>query len=416
MISQPEHLGRLFAAVNPTAWLRAGLNLGQGWLGSTRPLSGPLNLDLVLTKACNLDCEFCIAYESLTGSRHLERGLLHRIAARLFSGLTGLYLCSGGEPLLYPHLREVLLLARKHRVRTTLSTNATLLTGPVRDWLVTDQTLQELIASVDGARPETLARIRRGADLDLIRTNLTNLVRLRRSRAKPFPRIKFGFAAMASNIEELPQLIRLAAELGADSVVVRYLNVPPGMDFQESLYNHPRLAARVFQEAGQAARAAGIGLRLPPPVDKPARPQRCFSPWRFCQIDPDGSIRFCYRSWRQRLGFFSEDFGSLWRGPIYAELRRRVNTEDPYFPGCAACPSRFGYAHPAAHRLAIDPAETVIPGLEEFQVDWSERSRENRRARSGRGSGRGPGRGSGRDRAGFAPDPAGGYDDPGSGG
>ena len=99
-----------------------------------RPRAYPRELDLVLTKACNLNCTFCIS-STVGDNRWLDYGLFERVAAELFPRASRLSLCSGGEPLLYPRLRDVLRTAQGHGVKTLMVSNGMLLTADIGSFI-----------------------------------------------------------------------------------------------------------------------------------------------------------------------------------------------------------------------------------------------------------------------------------------
>ena len=355
----------------------AVLNVAESRLQIARPRSYPVRLDIVLTKACNLRCTFCISYGSLTGARWLDFRLYEQIARELFPRAVSVNFCSGGEPFLYPQFREALQLARKYRVYVKVVSNGTLLNQDTARWVAGDQTLQEMLISFDGARKETLERIRRGASYPAILRNLEFLSGLKAGRNLAYPKLAFHYIIMKSNARELPEIFPLCARVGVEKVRVTYLNVANALEIDESLFHHQELAAQVFQEAAKRAKEWGIALELPLLPSQDAGQHRCLIPWQFCQVDTDGSIRFCYRSWRQRLGFFTSGFESIWRGPHYQKIRRTLNSSSPYFPYCLHCPNRLGVNQEASHIQAYYPEAYVINGLEAWQVPFNPREQEN---------------------------------------
>lgn len=106
------------ASLCQTARAQLGL-LAQG---------GPGFVQLALTNACNAHCRFCSfpqvrpADRVMAEPQRLGRGL------RLLADAGVRYLVfTGGEPLLYPHLEEVLSTAREVGCHSLLCTNASLL-------------------------------------------------------------------------------------------------------------------------------------------------------------------------------------------------------------------------------------------------------------------------------------------------
>ena len=377
MIQKPRSVLSFIREVNPKAYLNAGLNYCESFLRLPHPRSLPVNLDIVLTKACNLRCTFCVSYGSVKGERWMSYDLYEQIAATLFPTAHGIFICSGGEPFLYPRLRDVLKLARQYRTRTTMTSNGMLIDREAAQWLVEDQSLHELCISFDGSRKETLERIRRGANYDTILGNIHYLSELKGRHDAVYPRLWFRFVVMKSNAHELPEMFEICAKHGLYKVVVKYLNVTNDMDFDESLYNHPELAEEIFAEANRKAREYGVQAVLPPAPGKDRPSGRCLNPWQFIQIDTDGFLRFCYNSWRQRVGNFCDGFQSIWSGENYRRIRSTVDSEAPYYPYCKYCVVRTGYNSESAHYQKLHPEAYVIPGLETWQIPFNERFEEN---------------------------------------
>ena len=374
------NLGRTYKdllRVNPGAYVNFARGYLAGLLGFSRLYCYPGDLDIVLTKACNLRCTFCLSYGSLTGSRWMDFALYEEIARELFPRAAIVRFCSGGEPFLYPRLREALQLARRHRTITHMISNGTLINRENAGWLVEDQSLHELYISFDGARKDTVERIRRGASFDNILNNLSYLTSYKNKQGLRYPRLSFHYIVMRSNLEELPEVFKLCSQYGVHQVKVAFLNVTNELDVDESLYYHQEDAAPVFQEARRRAREAGIRLDLPPLPSQDPGGHRCLKPWQFCQIDPDGSIRFCHRAWQQRLGFFAYGFVSIWRGEPYRKIRQTINSLTPYFPYCQYCAERVGFGKESSHNQRIHDEAYVIQGLEHWQVPFNQRRLEN---------------------------------------
>jgi radical SAM protein with 4Fe4S-binding SPASM domain len=258
--------------------------------------------------------------------------------------------------------------------------NGTLLNRETARWIIADRSLHDLFISFDGARKETLERIRRGADYETILGNVEFLSALKKKQGLFYPRLSFHYIAMKSNAEELPEIFEICSRYGVDGVKVGYLNVSENMDVSESMFFHQKLAAEVFEESRHRAREWGIQLKLPDLPGPNSGSRRCAYPWQFTMIDPDGSVRFCYHAWRQRLGFFSDDFKSLWRGERYQKIRRTVNSNDPYYPYCRHCSVRVGPGCESYHNQTLHSESYIIPGLEHLQTQFNDRLEENRRS------------------------------------
>lgn len=362
---------------NPKAFANSALNLYEGISRKATLRSLPLNVDIILTKACNLKCIFCVSYGSLKNVKQMDFDLYRSIATTLFPKALNLFICSGGEPFLYPRLREALTMASSFKTRTTITSNGMMITSNVADWVVDDQSLNELCISFDGARKETLEKIRVGANFDTIMRNLKYLSDRKMRKSVEFPRVWLRYVIMKSNLEEFPEIFRLCSDHGIYKVEVKFLNVTNEIDFLESVYNCSKLAEDVFREARLRAKQYGIDLVIPSLLSKGKGALGCMYPWRFVQIDTDGSIRFCYYSWRQRLGFFEDGFLNIWRGHEYSRIRSTMDSETPFYPYCKFCTENKGFAYESSHNQKMHEECYVIPGLEKWQVPFKTRAEVN---------------------------------------
>jgi radical SAM protein with 4Fe4S-binding SPASM domain len=342
------------------------------------PRSYPRQLDIVLTKACNLNCTFCIS-SSLENARWLEFDLYKEIAAELFPHATRLSICSGGEPLLYPQIREVLQIAHDYGVRTLMVSNGMLMKEDVREWMVEDQTLGQYLVSFDGSTKEVLEKIRRGARFETIVENVTELAKLRDARGAKYPRLGLRFSAMKSNAEDLVGVPALARQMGVEDVLVRYVNFANDMTPEDSLYFHQDYAAEILERTRAEAEKYGVKMDLPPLPRDDEGGLRCDAPWEFVQIEADGSVRFCYMAWIQTVGNFADGFRQIWQGDIYRKIRTTMESDEPFFPYCKHCAMRHGCKNESAHNHGLHRDDFRFRNSELItDLTFNKRSEENR--------------------------------------
>lgn len=115
---------------------------------------GPGFVQLALTNACNAHCSFC-GFSRLDSSHwrmapweRLQRGL-----PALAAGGVRFLVVTGGEPLLYPHLRPALALAQSLGLVTLLCTNGWLL-NEEKIKLLAEVGVSHLIISIDAPTAE----------------------------------------------------------------------------------------------------------------------------------------------------------------------------------------------------------------------------------------------------------------------
>ena len=129
----------------------------------------------------------------------------------------------GTEPTLNPNLLSFVRIAKEYRVPNVyFSTNAMKLTPALSGALI-EASLDEFNVSLDSASKVTFERIRRGAKWDTVVRNLKSLRDQKAALKVSRPRLHLSFVLMRSNIQELPQFVELAAELGAVVVYITHL-------------------------------------------------------------------------------------------------------------------------------------------------------------------------------------------------
>ena len=169
------------------------------------------------TNACNLGCRTCMRnnWDEQLGTMSMQT------FERILSGIKSLSpipnVCFGGlgEPLSNPNIQEMVTRVREIGAEVELITNGTLLSNDVAQWMVELQ-LKRLWVSIDGATPESYADVRLGDKLPEVLANLKGLYKLRKRTGSTLPKLGIAFVAMKSNLEELPEVVRLGKRLGAD--------------------------------------------------------------------------------------------------------------------------------------------------------------------------------------------------------
>ena len=207
------------------------LNAVERRMGVARPRSYPYSLDIVLTKACNLNCTFCIS-STVEDQRWLDFDLYQQIANELFPYAYRVSFCSGGEPLLYPKIRDVLQVAHRHRLKTMMVSNGMLLSDEVCRWMTADQSLASYVLSFDGSTKKTLEQIRRGAKYEKIVENVANLSRHKKEAGTRYPTLGLRYSVMRPNAEELPGICEVAKSMGMSWVNVSFVNFSSFSFFQ----------------------------------------------------------------------------------------------------------------------------------------------------------------------------------------
>lgn len=155
---------------------------------------------------CNLTCRHCYSFSSPVRAEGLSRAVVETVvvdaAAQGYDAIS----VSGGEPLLWPGLRDTLALAKACGMATALSTNLIPLTQ--RRLAGLRRVLDAVAVSLDGMPPShDRIRGKRGAF-----SGMTRRLPALRDSGIPFG---FIFTLTNANLHELPWVARFAVENGA---------------------------------------------------------------------------------------------------------------------------------------------------------------------------------------------------------
>ena len=325
----------------------------------------PLKLEMDLLNKCNLRCPMCMMSHPSHYRRPLQQmspALFERLAAEIFRHVHALSFTLGAEPLLHPEFPRFLEIASRYHIPQIYAvTNGILLTDVIARALV-EHGMHVLAVSIDAACPETYRQIRIGGNWDRLMANLRGLQRIKRELGSQTPRLELTFVLMRRNIAELPDLVELAAELGAYSVNAVHMVPFEGLDMASEscslvkettnemlvrararaeacglLFGAPALFGASAAEPPGAAGAARFGLR----VGQGARnAPRCPFPWHFAAIDMLGDLVPC-GWWHRQPGMGSlrsEPFLSIWNNERYRQLRAEHET-GVLRETCRACPA-----------------------------------------------------------------------------
>jgi MoaA/NifB/PqqE/SkfB family radical SAM enzyme len=333
------------------------------------------------TNACNLACTTCVrhAWDEPEGFMAWETfeaivdGLAEGPAdgpAGTTAGEPGTVAFMGlGEPLLHPHILDMVRLAKRRDLRAEVTTNALLLDERMAAGFLAAG-LDQLVVSIDGASAAAFGRVRSGASLERVVENVRRLHDAQGPNYGPGTRIGVEFVAMRSNVGELPGLGRLAAQLGATFIVVtNVLAYTPELR-AETLYDHrasslsgaetsaaPRWQLPALDWDEEVGAALGEALTRSGPVsffgaDPEDTRSRCpFVQAGACAVAWHGGVSPCppllhtytcfvrgreKRMTRWEVGRLpDEPLAAIWAKPDYTAFRDRVRSFD--FPPCTDC-------------------------------------------------------------------------------
>lgn len=328
--------------------------------GKTVLTSYPRRLVFELTNACNLNCIMCGRNAADFKPTVFDMDVF-RSFEPLMDTVEEVTLMGWGEPTIHPNFIEMLETINKHDARKYFCTNGMNL-KKIKD-AVFDCKVDVFAVSLDGATDETNSRIRRGSKIDVITEDLKD----KKERGLQYPWINFVFCAMRSNLHELPDLVRLAAEIGIEEVKVVYLTVFGEDLMNESLWGCENEIRTVFDEAIAVGEELGIVLKLPhipgEDIAESKLHKDCFVAWRDFFLGSDGFVRPCMSTPVQFFQYDkNKDFMDIWNSPEYQKYRAEVNLTDKMDEPCKRC-------YQSSH-CNWNKKESFIQVGEQFSPEW----------------------------------------------
>jgi glycosyltransferase involved in cell wall biosynthesis/MoaA/NifB/PqqE/SkfB family radical SAM enzyme len=188
---------------------------------------------------CNLKCVMCEEHSphSPLQIRRKQEGrprrvmpieLLEKVVADAAGkGLREIIPSTMGEPLLYEDFDQILEICARYGVALNLTTNGTFPGRGARAWAERLVPLcSDVKISINGAAAATQAAVMIGSDLDGMIGRVREFIAIRDQHAAAGGRrcrVTFQVTFLTTNVDEFPDLIRLALELGVDRVKGHHL-------------------------------------------------------------------------------------------------------------------------------------------------------------------------------------------------
>ncbi|TLU71966.1 radical SAM protein [Lichenicoccus roseus] len=321
----------------------------------------PVCLYLEVTNRCNLLCETCPrTFEALEPPADMSWELFTRIVDQIPS-LQRCVLHGVGEPMLVRELPRMVRYLKDRGVYVLFNTNGTLLNPRKFEELVATG-LDELRVSLDAADRKTYALVRGKDFFDRIVRDVGRLTQYQRDTGATTPRVSLWLTGMKETVQQLPDFVRLAAEMGVREVHLQRLV------FDEDGFGMARAESSLFEqtqaeEQATLAEATALGLALGVTLDasgatEPGLSLRqaddeqpwslCRRPWSLMYFTAHGrALPCCIAPFSARdystytLGDATQqDIRDIWDGPAYRDFRAQLLSDEPPKP-CQGCGLRW---------------------------------------------------------------------------
>ncbi|MEJ2040362.1 MAG: radical SAM protein [Desulfosarcinaceae bacterium] len=188
-------------------------------------LAYPHILHVGVTTLCNLRCPACPTGTASLGrpGGHLDFDVFRRTVDSLRDYLLFMLFWDWGEPMLHPRLPDMIAHAAKSQIRTVISTNGNVKCSEERiEHLISAQP-STMIVCVDGADQETYQSYRMGGRLEVVLQTIRRLANAKEKMGAAHPLIEVRSLATRHTEHQMPTLLKLAQDSGADLFTVKTL-------------------------------------------------------------------------------------------------------------------------------------------------------------------------------------------------
>jgi radical SAM protein with 4Fe4S-binding SPASM domain len=292
----------------------------------------PVNFQISVEGYCNLKCTMCPRRDPKFKDNEMPYTTFTRVMKKVpfikEVELTGL-----GEPLLHKDLFRMIEYARKRKIRTVVTSNATLFTDRNIERIL-ESGLNVLHVSIDSADPEVFRMIRVGTTLEKVTTNLKRLIE-RRNAVGSKLRVVVNSILMTRSYRQVEDMVKLGASAGVDEITFSDMQYSFDVGIStraESL----RCASdaekeemqKLFQKADSLAKELRIKISLPR-LDQPKVRRNCKQPWTAMVLDEKGQVRPCCAIHFVSFGDLSkENFSDVWNNSNFTTFRERLLSDD----------------------------------------------------------------------------------------
>lgn len=300
------------------AW-NAGKVLGSyyisRWTGKAMQWGYPLAVSIEPTTSCNLRCPECPSglrsFSRPTGM--LRPDFFRHTIDELSPDLLYLIFYFQGEPYLNPDFLDMVQYASSKGLYTATSTNAHYLNDAHARRTV-ESGLDRLIISIDGTTQETYQQYRVGGNLSRVLEGAKNIMAWKKRLKSRTPYVFFQFLVVRPNEHQIPEIRRLAREIGVDGLRLKTAQV---YDFEQGNPLIPTIGH--YARYRQSSRGTW--------VIKNKLPNHCWKLWHAPVISWDGLVVPCCfdKDASHRLGDLSRNsFREIWNNNSYREFRKQV--------------------------------------------------------------------------------------------
>ena len=256
----------------------------------------------------------------------LDVELFRDVIDQLAPSLNYLTFYFQGEPFLHPRFLEMVKYASDKGIYTATSTNAHFLKDDHARAVVLSS-LDRLIISIDGTTQDTYESYRVGGSLDKVLEGTKSILYWKKKLKSKTPHVVFQFLVVKPNEHQIPEVHKLADELGVDQVVLKTAQI---YDFKHGSHLIPN-QDRYSRYRRNAEGSYSIKNKLE---------NHCWKMWHSCVITWDGKVVPCCfdKDAQYALGDLTRNsFSEIWNGKSYDGFRATLLRSRSEIEICRNC-------------------------------------------------------------------------------
>jgi len=287
----------------------------------------PLSMEIEPTTSCNLRCPQCPSglREFTRDTGMLDLNLYKKILDEIHPELVWLILYFQGEPFLNKNFLEFVKYAATKNVYTATSSNAHYFTDEMAKATV-QSGLDRLIISIDGTSQDTYGKYRIGGKIEKVIEGTQNLLKWKKELGVKTPHIIWQFIAFKHNEHQIPEIKKLAKEIGVDELGIKTAQIYDYQTSDEFIPENEKLSRYSKTDDGYKIKNKLLN--------------QCWRMWRGSVITWDGLVVPCCfdKDATHRFGNVSkQSFKDVWKGEQYNSFRNAILKSRKEIDICTNC-------------------------------------------------------------------------------
>lgn len=287
----------------------------------------PFSLEIEPTTSCNLRCPQCPSglREFSRNTGMLDFPLYKKVIDEVHEDLVYLILYFQGEPFLNKKFLDFVRYAASKNIYTATSSNAHYFTDEMAKATI-ESGLDRLIISIDGTTQETYGKYRIGGNLEKVMEGTQNLVKWKKKLGRTTPHIIWQFIAFRHNEHQIPEIKRLAREIGVDELGIKTAQIYDYQTSDEFIPTNEDLSRYKKTEEGYQIKNKLLN--------------QCWRLWKGSVITWDGLVVPCCfdKDATHRFGDVSaESFEKVWTNERYKGFRQAILKSRKEIDICTNC-------------------------------------------------------------------------------